>query len=423
MGMPTAGSRPVAGIKGKLPPLRVGVVGTDVGAIAAVFGKPGTSWNTSPKRVVDYINTTGGVGGRQISAAYFGADSGSDSATNGQKACTAMTEDHKVDIVVNVGMLGDVLPACVKQRGLAIFDANSWYADASMMREYPNWFVPSAIRLDRSVQAILQTALSRGSMKAGSRLGVIVEGCPWGARVYDGTVVPFAKKHGIAVTQTGIKCIDNIVADLAPVQASIQSDTLRFSTAGVTHVLVLSQAEAFVFAQFTGQASQQKFFPTYLISSQAYAAQNSADDAIIKVSSDALQHILGVGTLPYLDTLETAPANAGQQANRARCSKADPDRQQAQTNPFALNNFYGMCDAFFAMKESVEAAGLRVAGPEVAAGWLSLLKAGTPSAVLTGGVWSGSMPGRLDGAGFVRPFAYDASSKRFRYVGAAVSTP
>ena len=223
-------------------PIKLGVVGTDNGAIAGFFGKEGAAWDASPKKIVAYLNKTGGVGGRQLEATYFGADSAADASTNGQKACAALTEDSHVDVVVNVGMLGDVLPACLKQRGIAVFDAASWFADAATARQYPNWVVPNAIRLDRSVQAILQSAVARGTLKAGTKLGVVAESCPWASRVLEGTVKPLAKKYGVSVDSTSVKCISNILADLVPVQSDVQRGALRLKTAGATHILDLSQA-------------------------------------------------------------------------------------------------------------------------------------------------------------------------------------
>jgi hypothetical protein len=405
-------------------PISVGVVGTDNSAIAAAFGADGLRWDTSPRKIISYINQTGGIGGRQIVPVFFGGDSAADNNTNGQRACSAFTEDHHVDVVVNVGSLGEVLPACLKQHGIAMFDGGTWMADATAAREYPNWIAPSAMRLDRSVQALLQNAASRGVLQRGTKLGVLVENCPWGSRIMSGAIASMAKKYGATVTQGSTKCISNILADLVPVQSDIQRETLKFSAAGVQVVLVVSQAEAFMFAQFTQQASQQKYHPKYLITSNAYPYSNSRRDATVKISPDAIPNILGMGTMPLMDLGDgTKPVSSAQAANQARCTKADPQRQQAKTNGFALNTFYSMCDAFYAMKLSLEADGQRFNYARVAEGWTSLLHSNVASGVLASGHYAGTGPNRLDGAGYAQPFAYDTAHDRFRYVAGPSLVP
>ena len=421
----TTGGTPTTGGVTKLRPIRLGVVGTDIGAIAAAFGKDSIRWDTSPKAVVAYINKTGGVGGRQLSAVYAEGDSAGDSNTNGQKVCQTLTQDNKVDVVVNTGMLGEVLPACLKQAGVAVFDALDWAADDVTARQYPNWITPNAIRLDRSVRAILDNTASRGLFKPGAKLGVLVENCPWAARIRDNVVKPLAKKYGATIVEGSSKCIDNLLGDIPSVQNDVQRETLRFSQSGVTHVLAISQVEAFVIAQMTQQASQQKFFPKYLVSTNSYPYSNSRSDATIKISRDAVPNFIGVGTRPLVDTgpLVRKAATPAQAASRERCRKADPQMRQSAGNDYSVSGFYAMCDPFYAMKETLEANGMRFAYADVARGWQSLLRAKTASAVLVNGIWAGGATGRLDGAGYVRPFAWDASVDGFRYIGGPYLAP
>lgn len=400
----------------------MGVVGTDLAAIAAVFGKDAKDMFRAPRRIIAHINKTGGIGGRKIEAVYHKGDSATDSNTNGQRACSALTEDTKVDIVVNVGFLGEQLPSCLQRRGVSVVDANWWASDAADAGRHPNWFQPVAMRADRAASALIDGSASRGVLKRGAKLGVLVEDCPWASRVFSKVVQPAAQRHGVSVVQGTVKCVENIVNDLGPVTNDIQRETVRFQGEDVSHVMTVSQAEAFLIAQFTQNASKQGFKPKYVVSSQAYPFGNSQSDATIKISPDALPNMSGLGYIPFLDVGYLAtPVGAAQQAAQARCRQADPDVGYARTENgsgkyFLQGGFYAVCDTFYVTKALLEANGVRYSIADITAGYRKALndRSFGSGALAAGHFGAGS---RLDGAGAVRPFAYDTQRKRFSYTG------
>jgi len=408
-------------------PLRVGVASTDIGAIAAAFGRDPKAANNplnAAKKIIAFINSSGGVAGRKIEAVFAQGDSATDANANGQRVCSALTEDTKVDIVVNLGMLGELFPSCLQQRGVAVVDGIATFTDAHDMQRHPNWLVPLAMRLDRFAPALLRNAAQRGVVKRGDTLGVLREDCPWGQRIYGSNVRPVAEELGLKVVEGTVKCVENLVADLGPVTTDIQRETLRFNGSGVTHVMALSGAEAFLVAQFTQNASKQGFYPKYLVTSQAYPYGNSQDDAIVSISPDALPSMSGIGAVPLFDVGDAVkPANATQLAAQNRCKQADPTLMGSQSETssgryFQRNVFYGMCDTFFVMKALLEASGLRTSIPDVARGYRTALGAGLGSAVLVAGHF-GVDAERLDGVDAARPVAYDSTAQRFTYVGRA----
>jgi ABC-type branched-subunit amino acid transport system substrate-binding protein len=408
-------------------PIRVGVVGADLAAIGAVFGvTPSGDPYASVKKIIGYINANGGVSGHPLTPVFTTVDSGGDASTEQQKACTALTQDDHVDVVMGGG---EVLAVCLRKKGIALFDSSVFATDGVQMRNNPNLFMPSAIRADRSAAANIQKAFDRGWLKRGDKLGVIVESCPWGTRTYDGVVVPLAKKLGVTLVQGSVKCLENLVSDLVPVTSDVQRETLRFSSSGVTHVFALANSEAFVISQFTSNASQQSYHPKYLVDSNAYPFQNSASDATIKISADALPNLMGFGTMPLLDVGNLArPATSGQAAAQARCIKADPTMldtasQKPNAQAFRKNIFFAGCDAWFMLKQVLEANGVRFAVADMAQGYAAVLRSGGSSSVLAGGHYAGGGADRLDGAGLVQPFAWSTARNRFEYVGPAVAVP
>jgi ABC-type branched-subunit amino acid transport system substrate-binding protein len=408
-------------------PIRIGFASTDITAIAAAFGRdPSADPVASARKIAAYINAHGGIAGRKIELVPAQGDSGTDANTNGQQVCSALTEDTRVDIVVNLNMGGELFPTCLQQHGVAVVDAALASTDAADMRRHPNWLVPLAMRMDRSAPALLRNAVERGVLKRDDTVGVLREDCPWGARIYNQVVVPEANRLGVKLVVGTVKCIENLVADLAPVTSDIQRETLRFGTSGVTHMMALSPAEAFLVAQFSGNASRQGYHPKYLVTSNAYPYGNSQPDAVVSISPDALPNMSGIGMYSLLDVGDQArPVDAIQAAFQKECKAADPSMLGSETQTdsgryFKRNTYYGMCDAFFVTKALLEANGVRTSVTDVVQGYRAALHRALASAVLAGGRFELDS-WRLDGVGTVRPFAYDARAERFAYVGPPVS--
>ena len=225
-----------------------------------------------------------------------------------------------------------------------------------------------------------------------------------------------------------IKCVNNLVADLTPVTNDVQRNTLKFHQDGVTHVLTISAAEGFILDTFTRNASQQKYFPKYVIaSSNAHIWNNANPDNQVSFSPDAKPNMSGIAFRPYDDIAAKArPANAGQVAAQAQCKAADPTMggsasDNSDNHWFALDQFYTQCDAFFGLVETLKANGVTYGLRDIAAGYRAMLGRGT-SAAIAGGRYAGGNA-RVDGVGLVQPLKYDPSSKRFMHAGPPISVP
>jgi ABC-type branched-subunit amino acid transport system substrate-binding protein len=128
----TTGSETPGGGTQSKRPIKLGVTEIDASALAAIFGVNGEVPDT-PKAIVDYLNKHGGVGGRQLAAVYYKADSAADSSTSGQRACAKFTEDNRVDVVID-SLGNDVLSACLLQKGVAVFTTSNWALDSAALK-------------------------------------------------------------------------------------------------------------------------------------------------------------------------------------------------------------------------------------------------------------------------------------------------
>jgi hypothetical protein len=333
-----------------------------------------------------------------------------------------------VDIVVNTGVGGETLPSCLARAGVSMIGGQ--VTDTGDMRRLRNMFMPNAIRVDRMFAGLLRLSAQRGLLPKGSKLGVIVEDCTWGNRTYDNTVVPLAKELGVTLVKGTHRCVQNIVADLGPVTNDMQREALRFASSGVTHVVFVSYAEAFVVSRFTNQANDQKYYPKYFVTSNAYPHNDTRSDATIKHHETALPNMTGYGYNPLLDVgpLSVTPDTPGQKAAQDRCRRADPKEgiyaKDRGTDGywFSVGVIRGYCDAFFVLKATLETNGVRFGLGDFTRGYQNALGGKLSSTMNAGGFFRVPKDG-IDGIGLVRPFAWDAARKQFAYSGAAVPVP
>jgi hypothetical protein len=397
-------------------------VGADVGALAAIFGTPAPDWKQSPARIIAYMNQHGGIDGHKIVPVYVTVSSSSDKATAAQQVCAALTQDNKVDIELSGA--DDVLAPCLRQHGISAIGGGVGVGqDTATLRQQPNVYSPDTIPLDVMAAAEIRYAASHGVLKRGSRLGVLVDGCPAEQRVLNGTVKPLANRLGISVTVGAIDCVTNLVSGLVQVKTQASSAVLKFKTTGVTTVMTISPVEAYALASFSQTAVQQRFYPRYLLDSTANLYNNTQPNATIKFAPAVLPQVIGFGSSPLNDVGPLAnPVNKAQRAAQARCKQADPGQgittvDKPANRYFDLAGFYGNCDMFFVMKEVLEANGLRFGLSDIAHGFATVLARGVPAAGVTGGRL-GTVAGTPQvGTAMVRPFGYDRVHHRLHYIG------
>lgn len=406
-------------------PINLGLIVVDTAAIAAAFGAEGGSSQKPTNDFVNYLNKTGGFAGRQIKPVYYTVDGSKDGNTASQEACEKF-KDSKVELVLATGS-GDVLSSCLGNAGIVVIDYNSVAFDAVDVARFRNRFLPSAMRIDRLFKANMQISVQRGLLKKGDTLGVLREDCIWGQRTMKDTLRPLAQQLGLKLVEGTHVCLTS-ADSIATAASDIQRETVRFQSQGVTHVMGLSTAEAFILSRFTNTASQQRYYPKYLVTSTAYPYTNSRDGATINIATDALPNIYGVGYLQMFDVGDNDTPPALQSKQREECRKADPSQLGAtgQTNNqkyFLRQAFWGACDGFFTARAMLEVTRGSTSLPAMQQAYLTALGRGKKvSAALTGGYHEVTST-RLDGAGYLRPFAWNAAKESFLYTGPKIAIP
>lgn len=391
-------------------PLKVGVIGADVTALFVIFGAGGNSDSIYDvfNRNLDYINKTGGIAGRKVEAVYETVDVAEDQNAAAQRACETFTTDNKVDFVMPTGM-NDVFLSCMKQHGIPVFDTAVSANDRGSL-DFPNWFGPNALPINRYTPALVTFGVEQGFLKRGDKLGVLREDCPWAARVYNQVIKPLATKYGVTTVEATTKCIENLVSDLGPITNQIQQATLRFNSEDATHVLMVARGEGFYIVQFQQAAAQQQYHPKYFFSSAGFPYNNTHPDSPLQFQKSDLPNMLGLGHLPYQDEgLAAKPADATQAAAQAKCKEIDPQTGTANAaddlqRATLTQGFYALCDLFFDVREIARVSGGRFDVGSLTSAYRSLI-ASRVSTMLTGGrhQLSGN---RLEAAGYMQPVRF-----------------
>jgi hypothetical protein len=429
-GVPSPGVSQPGAAAPRSSPIKLGVVVPDASALLAAFGAKGPSDLFAAYRAqIDYLNAHGGIAGRKIQPVYVRTDAtAQDGPSEAQKACAAMTQDHKVDVVLAAVQVSDVFLSCLNKRGVSSFDLTPWVADQVQLAQHPNLFAVNAIAEDRYARALIEVSLARGVLKSGDTLGVLTEDCVWGPRVYSTVVVPLAKRHGVKTATATFKCAQSLSGEAVAAAASeTQQAVLKFRSAGVTHVIVLTAGEGFVVVQFQNNASGQQYYPKYLITTNAFPYNNGRRDGAVMFKSDALPNMSGIGFKPLIDIGDRArPAAPAQAAVQAACRQMDPAMGGAKADTGKTHHqtedaFYVLCDTVLTLKAVLEANGVRYGIDDLRRGFRQVI-ATRASAAVVGGTYAPAGD-RPDGIGAVRPFVWNADVNGFSYVGSPHTAP
>jgi hypothetical protein len=228
------------------------------------------------------------------------------------------------------------------------------------------------------------------------------------------------------VTQT-LQC-NNGTADLAPTVSQIQSSVLKFQSSGVRAVMAVSAAESVIWVFFAQQAQQQQYFPTYLMTSNAYPTVIvESRSSQLDFPDGQLPGVHGIGWSSIADFGVKVPAaNAAHRAARDLCMQMSPTWGGAknQTDGGAsntLSEYFAACDTLLVLSKLLAASGGSATLPALTAVYPRVLTSFV-SATAGNGILR-PPTGRHDGISAVSPFLYDGRCTCIKAAGAAISVP
>lgn len=396
-------------------PLTIGMTYIDNSGAESALGV-NDQRTVTPKNVarafVRAVNAAGGVAGRKLKAVEYTWQSQQGNWSNeATAACQLFTQDNHVSLVLDFafGQIGGFRD-CLQRAGvydITVQDEGDAVSSASASLHVN----PTGMTYDRGYGAVLEQLAATGYIQARNQLGVILEDCPQNNRAYSRTLLPTIKQLGLKTPN--VQRIDCVTAfsSAGPATQRIGSAILQFRTHDVDRVMFVSAQEAAALLLFAPQADSQRYYPGYMLSSNAQAQLAPSQPTI---PASQLPQIHGVGSAPYGDTSNAKPSDVektclGLAKSGGVAPQGYDDFGQIifQCAPFllldaAVKQTHGDATATV-LARAIDGMGTAFAAPGIVSGRTRLTSS------------------RHDGASAVRVFAYSAKCGCVRYVGPPVA--
>ena len=383
-----------------------------LGAAGVTSGDELAQW----KLLIQAVNKSGGLGGRQIKPVFFGegTNTGQSTATKEAAACTAFTQDNHVAAALSSFEFTDSFMNCMNKHGVPTAYSLETLNSTSTYNRYPLQFEPGNLGLDRQ-GAELGSSLADQGYFAGTVPAVN------GVITYDTVAYHAAvdalerslKAHGIALKDKRFIPFPNESKDTGAVAAQVSSIELAFASEGVNHVMMFD-LNGLLSLLFMTNAQSQQYHPRYGLTSQS-SGTHLAD--LLKGNANAqLKDARGIGWIPVLDLASSEYGSTKGSPARKRCREImiKGGQQQGLSSPGAELVADGQCDIAFMLQQAFQ----HLTGPVSGAALQTAVRA-LGTAFPPAGTFSTSFgTGRRDGVSTVRDVAYQTSCSCFRYTSA-----
>ena len=221
--------------------------------------------------VIDLVNKQGGIAGREVVPVYAPLDATSATPADQQleAACSTWTQDHKVFAILFGGR--DVVYECAKKAGaLELYSTVTGGGSIPETYErYPNYVDMVGVNLVRLGFVTVNGLATQDYFGEAPKIGMVTWDTPeYRAGIQKG-YIPALKRHGLSLaTEPAYLTPPQTVQQLSEASAQVNSAVLRFSTLGITHVMLLDGAAGLCGAgcmglEFMHRAKAQQYYPRY----------------------------------------------------------------------------------------------------------------------------------------------------------------
>lgn len=335
---------------GAAGPVQIGFVVTknNAGAGAAL----GFNVNNGDERavvqtLVDAANKAGGLLHHPITPIYYELDPSTSKSfdTLGQEVCAAFTQDAHVTAALGTALF-DTANTCLSSRGVPAINGStqSSYSEAELGRM--SSVVVYGVPPTRQARGIVAAVERQGFFSRRPKVGVVTIDAPRYRDAVESTLLPQLRGAGAQAEDANVVYAPAVtaVSDVASVATSMQSAVLRMRSAGVTHVVFLTNAAVYALL-FMEQANQQGSAFKYALSSNDAPAVLGSQG----VPEKQLAGVVAAGWDPYLDV---SPGKAGgTPSGRGACDRTLAKlKLQPGSNGEWVAHMH--CDAFHALTEA-----------------------------------------------------------------------
>jgi hypothetical protein len=387
-------------------PVKIGVI-TQQGleSAAKAFGLDGVTTGDTRKQVeavVGWIKANGGLAGRSVQIFQYDADltAGSGDAVMTQ-ACTAFTQDVRVDYVVTVLSGLKVLAACLQKAGVGLLADNTNFADSTMAQYAPNLGNPSELGAGRMMNLLVDHLWSAGWLTSSSTVGVIARDDKDGHEMVERSLSAALKRHGLTAKVT--RFINDTQGDGG--SSASANAVLGFRAAGVDRVFPAGYSPLY----FMSAAEGQGYRPAYaMVSAQAPGGLLES-----LAPANQLKNAAGIGWQPYLDIGKgTKPGPVS--ARETLCLEIMKKAGQGATSSLVKGFQVQVCDLLFYLKE------LTALRPDLPRDLLTSARQALGARYVSPATFRVDVTHRTAGMAGYRPLAYKDDCQCFQYVGPLV---
>lgn len=370
----------------------------------AISGQPtGDSGVNAEKRitaVIDYINATGGIAGRQIDPVFVNMDAASATTNESwdravQQACTAYTEDNRVfAMLLQANARGEGWLDCALRTRTPMVSILKSYPSQQQydaMRKY--WYAPVHFIAERRESAAVHFLSSQGFFSADAKVAVLIEDVPG---IREGV------KNGMlpALASIGIEPAVQIVYP-DPIDSPWSTYILQMQRENVTHVIFsATTSSAWPLIFMSRAAEDQQFRPNWGVGSE-HLPSSAANFSPAR----QMENVTVMGWIPSSDIFD----DSDQSTPGTTCREIMEEAGQTGGAP--------VCEVFFFLRAALEHA--TVLSPEGLEQAVGSLGDGYKSVMTLGGATSFG-PGVHGGAAYARPATWDGACSCFKYSGPTV---
>jgi ABC-type branched-subunit amino acid transport system substrate-binding protein len=390
--------------------IRIGIHDDDPGAAFSQFGvKGGPTGNQQVwvRKIVDWINANGGMGGRRVEIVVHVTES-----LNGtfdqqaEKACAQFTEDNKVAAVVGGARVPTLnLVDCLAGHNTPLIWNYTYMADQATYAKYDRYlYMPAMVSAERLGVWVDELA-AQGYLKDGI-VGVVRYDDPIHVRFVNNVLRPTLAAYGVAIKDEAAFRAASAASSAADLSAQANNAVLRFRTDNINRVIFVPTAAVVPLLWFAA-AESQSYRPRYTLSTYdnpAFQNDNAKDTGQLVGS-------LAFGWTPAGDVAwpEQAPLNPSQK----RCVDITGD-----ATPQGTGSVRRFCDGLMFLKAVFDR------GAEPTPDGIKRVVEAMGSSYESAWAFSNRYgPGRHDGVDAGRIAAWDGGCKCYRYTGPLRAIP
>ncbi|HJP66463.1 MAG TPA: ABC transporter substrate-binding protein, partial [Actinomycetota bacterium] len=238
--------------------------GNEAIGAGGLFGDARDGYNA----IIKDINAHGGIGGRQVVPIFYGFDATGSIPVDQeeQQACTEWTQDHKVFAILDGS--SQILRECAKRAGAVQF----WNGGGSIpetFSEYPHYVEIGSLNMVRMGSVTVNGLAKEGYFDPGAEVGIVTWDDPSYREAVEKGFIPALKSKGISPAAPPFFVASaQTPQDFGAISAAAKNAVLRFSAAGIDHVLLLDGplgvcGGGCVTLTFLQAAKAQKYTPRY----------------------------------------------------------------------------------------------------------------------------------------------------------------